>query len=299
MAIRVACVSYLNTVPLIEGLSKAQGVTLSPMIPSRIADAVISGEADVGLASVIDAARHDLAILPGGVIACDGPTLTVRLFSSTPFDRIAAVHADADSHTSVALCRIVLAERHGVRPEVIAYDARERVPVSGGPTAEWPDALLLIGDKVVTESPPVERYPHQLDLGQAWKELTGLPFVYAAWMCRSERAGDPAIEQVAALLDRQRRRNVARLDWIVDRRAGEHRWPTGLARRYLGQLLRYELGEREAEAIAEFLRRAAAIGACDGARAAAAGEGARQAARRSADCGASASLGLVESSGPR
>ncbi|MFN0134459.1 MAG: menaquinone biosynthetic enzyme MqnA/MqnD family protein [Phycisphaerales bacterium] len=269
MPLRVACVRYLNTIPLVEGLEKARGVQLLPMIPSRIADAVLAGEADVGLASVIDAASHDLTILRGGIIGCDGATLTVRLFSGAPFERIADVHADADSHTSVALCRIVLAERYGIVPGIIPFDARERVPVSGGPTAEWPDALLLIGDKVVTESPPADRYPHQLDLGEAWKELTGLPFVYAAWMCRSDRVGDPAIADAVALLDRQRRRNLARIDWIIDRRAPEHRWPIELARRYLGALLRYELGRREAEAIGEFLQRAARLGVVERARAAA------------------------------
>ena len=42
-------------------------------------------------------------------------------------------------------------------------------------------SVLLIGDKVVTDAPPEERYPYQMDLGAAWKELTGLPFVYAVW----------------------------------------------------------------------------------------------------------------------
>ena len=53
-------------------------------------------------------------------------------------------------------------------------------------------ARLLIGDKVVTDAPPTDRYPHQMDLGEAWKDLTGLPFVYAMWMCRGPRTGDQA-----------------------------------------------------------------------------------------------------------
>src|SRR5665213_4630797 len=45
-------------------------------------------------------------------------------------------------------------------------------------------ARLLIGDKVVCDEPA--GLPHQLDLGGAWKDLTGLPFVFAAWMARAE-----------------------------------------------------------------------------------------------------------------
>src|SRR5678816_835051 len=53
---RIACVRYLNTVPLIEGLEKVAGVELIPTVPSRIAGMVRSGEAEVGLCSVVDGA---------------------------------------------------------------------------------------------------------------------------------------------------------------------------------------------------------------------------------------------------
>jgi chorismate dehydratase len=267
--LRIACVRYLNTVPLIEGLDKAAGVTLIPCVPSTIAGLVASGQADVGLASLVDAAASDvpLALLPAGMIGCDGPTLTVRLFSSVPLERVTAVHADTDSHTSVVLCQVLLSRMFGVRPRIIAFDARERVAVSGaraGGTGtldeSWPETLLLIGDKVVTDSPPAVRYPHQLDLGEAWKSLTGLPFVYAMWMCRASEAETERIALAAALLDRQRRHNRTRLDWIVAHRAPEHRWPRDLARRYLTEYLRFEVGPREREGAGLFLKEAAALG---------------------------------------
>jgi chorismate dehydratase len=265
--VRIACVRYLNTVPLIEGLGKVAGVELVPVVPSRIADLVASNEADIGLVSLIDAARSDvpLALLPVGMIGCDGPTLTVRLFSSVPLDRIESIHSDTDSHTSSVLARVLLHRLHGIRPPVIDFDARERVASSpGGPTPTldeaWPATLLLIGDKVVTDSPPAVRYPHQLDLGQAWRELTGLPFVYAMWMCRADRMEEETITLAARLLDRQRRHNRTRLDWIVSRRAPEHHWPHDLASRYLGTCLRYDVGSREREAAERFIAEAAALG---------------------------------------
>lgn len=266
---RIACVRYLNTVPLIEGLEKLPSVELLPTVPSRIAGMVASGEADVGLVSLIDAARSEvpLALLPVGMIGCDGPTLTVRLFSAVPLGQVRRLHVDTDSHTSAALAQILLARLHGVRPEVVGFDARERVPVGGGPIGTdpdldqaWPETVLLIGDKVVTDAPPMERYPHQLDLGEAWKGLTGLPFVYALWMCRADRAGDAAVALAADILDRQRRRNALRLGWIAATAAAEHRWPEDLAGRYLGSLLRFKVGEREREGARRFLDEAAALG---------------------------------------
>ncbi len=264
---RLACVRYLNTAPLIEGLEKVEGLTLTPAVPSVICDMVRRGDADLGLCSVVDAAATDgdLVIVPAGMIGCDGPTLTVRVFSSVPFERVTTLHADTDSHTSVALAQVILAERFGVRARVVGFDARERMPVAGpaaGATVEdsWPETVLLIGDKVVTDRPPESRYPHQLDLGEAWKDLTGLPFVYAVWMCRGSEADSQKVRTAAALLDRQRRRNVQRLDWVVAKRAGDARWPADAAARYLGELLRFEVGAQERAAIGMFLEKAAGLG---------------------------------------
>lgn len=259
-ALRIAYVRYLNTRPLVEGLEKLAGVGLIPAAPSHIADLVADGRADVGLVSLVDAARAGagLALMPVGMIGCDGPTLTVRLHSGVPFERVTKVYADVESHTSVALCRVLLAARFGVRPEFAPFDARERSGAAGG--EEWPETLLVIGDKVVTDPPPEGRYGHTLDLGAAWHEWTGLPFVYAVWMCRAEEADSARIATACALLERQRRRNEKRLGWIVARRAPEHRWPVDLAREYVGDLLRFRVGEREREAVERFLREASALG---------------------------------------
>lgn len=267
--VRIACVQYLNSAPLVEGLDKLDGFTLTPAVPADIAPMVRRGEADIGLASTIDAlGEPELAILPAGMIGCDGPTLTVRLFSSVPLAEVSTVCADADSHTSVALARVLLAERFGVTPRFVPFNAMERFALGGEQVEHdadgWPRCLLLIGDKVVTHSPPAVRYPHQLDLGEAWKALTGLPFVYAAWQCRADAvASDEGRRRMAlasAMLDRQRRHNVTRLDWLVQQWAPRARWPVDLAQRYIGELLRYDMGPREREAVGKFFELCAAHG---------------------------------------
>jgi chorismate dehydratase len=178
--------------------------------------------------------------------------LTVRLYSARPLDRIERVHCDTDSHTSVALMRILLREIYGCDPDVVDYDAREKRADHG--SGEGPPSMLLIGDKVVTDSPPAARYPHQLDLGAAWKELTSLPFVFALWLARAD--ADPGrLRTAGAVLDRQRRRNESRIASIVHLHAPSRGWPGDLAARYLEESLVYAFDEERRRALDSFFDR--------------------------------------------
>ncbi len=250
--VRVGCVSFLNSKPLIDGV-EAAGVAVRYAVPAELLGLLESGDVGIALCPVIDYHRSaaPLVIVPVGAIGSDGPTFTVRLYSRTPIERVTTVHADTDSHTSVALLRVLLDAVYGLRPEVVDYEAGTR-----------PDAMLLIGDKVVTASPRAVEYPHQLDLGEAWKRHTGLPFVFATWMARDgAELGD-----VPAELEAARGRNASRIDEIADRYAAEHGWPLDLTRDYLGRVLRYQIGPREVEAIARFGGMAAALGVIEQSR---------------------------------
>lgn len=260
--VRIGCVKYLNTLPLIEGLSVWRDAQVTSAVPARLIDMLLSREVDVALASVIDAAKNRgrVSILPVGMIGCDGPTMTVRVFSRVPLERARLIGADTDSHTSVALLRVILSRRFGVSPRIVDYDAREHI-ASG--THEQPDALLLIGDKVETDPPDAAAYPHTLDLGEAWKDLTGLPFVYAVWMCRAGEENSVPVRTAASVLDRARRHNATRMDWLVGARASERGWDPADAADYLGNKLRFEVGQPEREAIARFVEECAALGVCE------------------------------------
>ena len=152
------------------------------------------------LLPVIDYQRmQDLCIVPAGGIGCDGETLTVRIFSKTPIERIETLACDVESHTSVVLARIVLAEHFGIRPEFVEL-ARGRIEIA---------ARLLIGDKVICEEPA--GFEHQLDLGAAWKKMTGLPFVFAAWMTRvGTQLGD-----LPAQLEHAKREGLANVEELI------------------------------------------------------------------------------------
>ena len=263
--VRLGAVSFVNTLPLIDGLENLADLELHYAVPSTLLDTLLDDEVDLALCSSIDyqRSRTPLVIVPCGLLGCDGPTLTVRLYCTGPIDRVTEVHCDTDSHTSVALLQILLRELHGIAPELVAFDARPRGPHD--PPRDWPPALLLIGDKVVTDSPPSARYPHQLDLGAAWVELTGLPFVFALWLAR--RDADPAVVAVAAnVLDRQRRYNRERLDLIIERKARPRGWPVALAASYLKGKLAFEFTDARRRGLELFFDKACEHGLVDGRR---------------------------------
>lgn len=250
---RLGVVRFVNTLPLIDGLEACRDLQLHHAVPSRLLDQLTAGAVDVALCSSIDYQRspEPMVILPVGHLGCDGPTLTVRLYAQRPIESLTRVHCDTDSHTSVVLLRIILRERYGIDPEFVPFDAEG----PDGLAVRSPEAMLLIGDKVVTDSPPAVRHPHQIDLGAAWHELTGLPFVFAVWLARA--SADPQrLARIGWLLDRQRRRNRAWIPRIVHDRVLDRGWPQDLASEYLGRRIRYDFGPRAQAGLAEYWRRA-------------------------------------------
>ncbi|HAW95847.1 MAG: hypothetical protein CMJ33_06995 [Phycisphaerae bacterium] len=255
-ATRVGVVNYINTLPLITGLERLEGITLVPEVPSRQIKMILANEVDFGLCSVIDIvhAEQPMSVVPVGMLGCAGPTLTVRLFSSVPFQQVRRVHCDSDSHTSVALLKVLFRERHGCDLEIIPFDASIPPVVTGD------DAVLLIGDKVVSHSLPPTLTAHEMDLGEAWYEMTSLPFVFATWLCRRDLVTEEhrRIVDSARILERTRRRNIDRLHSIAASRYREFGWSdAGLAQRYLDELLRFDLDEQAILGMTTFLELAA------------------------------------------
>jgi chorismate dehydratase len=231
-------VSYLNARPLIEGLEAHPDVAVHLDVPARLADGLHDGRFDVALLPTIDYQGVDgLVVLPVGGIGSRGPSLTVRIFSRVPVERIDVLACDTESHSSVALARIILEKAYGLRPELVRLDQA---------TAHSAAAQLLIGDKVVCDAP--QGMAHQVDLGEQWARLTGLPFVFAAWMMRDTADATLAQERLA----QSRAAGMASTDTIVWRYAVPRGWPADLARQYLTRNLHYEIGPAELAGIRRF-----------------------------------------------
>jgi len=181
----------------------------------------------------------------------------VRLFSRVPLKDVQHVHGDPDSHTSLALLWIVMAKLYG--REVTLDCDTPPAPASDGLTADSAEAVLLIGDKVITAAPSPSDYPYRLDLGEAWYRLTGLPFVFAAWMAPADRE----LGDLPRRLEAVRRQNAAAIGALVERYAPAHGWPIELARQYLGAILHYDIGPKQHEAIERFATLACQYGLND------------------------------------
>lgn len=248
----VAAVAFFNAKPLLAGLDTDPAIDLRLAVPSRLLPTLLQRTADVALLPVIDYQHLDGAsLLPAaGGIACDGPTLTVRLFAKAPLDRVRRLCCDTDSHTSVVLSQIVLKRHAGVVPTVVPLPQA---------TGAMDEARLLIGDKVVLAEPA--GFPHQLDLGAAWKEMTGLPFVFACWTART----GVDLGDLPQRLEAAKRRGLTQIDDLVTRYALPTGWPADIARRYLMEYLKFDLDGRHLEAIRRFHAYAAEDGHLPGA----------------------------------
>ncbi len=223
--LRIGCVSFLNARPLIQGLVQGGAHRLIFDVPSALLALLQSKQVDVALLPAIDYQRLAGArIVPGGCIGCDGPTLTVRLFSRTPIEQMTTLACDPDSHSSVALATIILHHVYGLRPRFVALEDDDE-----------PTPRLLIGDKVVCPGP--SGFDYQVDLGQAWKQWTGLPFVFAVWVAR------PGVEvgNLPAQLEKSLQCGMAQLERIITTEARPRGWDDQLARRYMTQYLQYTL----------------------------------------------------------
>lgn len=230
---RIGSVPYLNAVPLTCGLEGR----CSFLPPSTLAVELRSGRLDAALLSVTEALfAPGYPIVDGVAIASDGPVFSVFLAHQDPLDeRLTEVHLDPASCTSVNLLRVLLAAR-GLSPRfspLAEYD-RERMPRN----------VLLIGDPAIRFA--LGSHPHQFwDLGAAWQEWTGLPFVYAVWAVR-EAAATPAL---ANGLRAAREQGVnAMSHWV------EHRpeFTREFRQAYLGGHIRYGLGDREKAGLERF-----------------------------------------------
>ncbi|TSA43721.1 MAG: hypothetical protein D4R55_00130 [Chitinophagaceae bacterium] len=175
--IRVGAVSYLNTKPLIYGFE--QGVMADEMelvldYPAQVASMLIDDRIDLGLVPVATIpSLTEYHIVSDYGICCDGEVASVCLFSDVPLNQIKSIFLDYQSRSSVALLKLLLRDHWKISPVLVHATEGYEQQISRGA------AGLVIGDRAF------EQYNHSAfsyDLGLAWKEMTGLPFVFAAWI---------------------------------------------------------------------------------------------------------------------
>ncbi len=226
-SLRIGCVKYLNSRPLICGYD-------GPVVfdhPSSLARLLAAGALDAALVPVFEAVRDPrYRIVDGVAVGCDGPVFSVFLAYRGALRDVRSVALDPASMSSANLLRVLLAEFHGVHPEFGA---------SG-------DAQLLIGNQAIEFRQAEEGISDWkfFDLGEEWKRSTGLPFVFAVWALRS------AVKDSHAVADAFRGLKVAGCARIPELIDGEDFGDVEMRRRYLTEWLRFDIGGPGREAIA-------------------------------------------------
>lgn len=248
--VRIGAVNYLNSKPLIDGLAEA--VPEAKLIldyPSRLADDLACGRLDVALIPSIEAfSDPEYEVISDACVASRGPVLSVKLYCRTHPGMVRTLALDEGSRTSAALVRIILEEKYGVSPVV------RGLPMGSDIADSDADAVLLIGDRAMRQRS--ERFTEVWDLGETWFEWTGLPFVFALWVTRS----DTELHGIGEALNRARDRGVARLAAIAAEEAPALGISPETAVRYLTENLHFRLGSAERSGLTLFQQLAARYG---------------------------------------
>lgn len=186
---RVGHIQFLNCLPIYWGLARTGtllDLDLTKDTPEKLSEQLVRGDLDIAPITLVEFLRNadELVALPDIAVGCDGPVMSCVIVSQLPLDRLdgARVALGSTSRTSVRLAQLLLAERYGVRPDYYAC------PPDLSLMMQEADAAVLIGDAALRASlhdaPRLGLEVH--DLGQMWKDWTGLPFVFAVWAARRD-----------------------------------------------------------------------------------------------------------------
>ena len=175
--IRVGAVSYLNTKPLVYGFEQGMMQDEIEMLidyPAAIAQKLLTKQIDIGLVPVaVLPVLPQHYIISNYCIGCNGAVGSVCLFSDVPLQQIETILVDYQSRTSAALLKIILQQHWQINPQLINAEKDFEANIKGS------TAGLVIGDRAFAQLP---KNNFNWDLGLAWKQMTGLPFVFAVWV---------------------------------------------------------------------------------------------------------------------
>ncbi len=193
--IKIASVSYLNSVPFTYGIESSQLIDaeLTLATPAVCVELFANHEVDIALIPSIAIKRLGLEerMVSSHCIGAIGAVRTVVMMSDEPLDQIERIWLDGESQTSVQLLMQLCEKHFDIAPKWLKLSDMNRLqhPEDG-------DAFLLIGDKVFEHEGEFE---YTYDLAEEWVKMSGLPFVFAAW-CAHENVEGEVLEELEEAL---------------------------------------------------------------------------------------------------
>lgn len=268
--LRIGRIPYINCYPVYgaidRGIVTVDG-TLVDGFPTALNARMASGELDISVVSAVEYARQSerYLLLPELAISCDGPVQSVMLFSRRPVESLdgARVLVSRSSMTSVALLELLFTDVWKAKPEFVPGDA-ELVDIERF-ASEPHEARLVIGDAALQLHDAAEQdgpwptlYPYRYDLGDAWKQWTGLPFVFAVWVAQRATPVHESLAAHAALIT-SRDWGLAHLDILAEQAAATSAVGRTRCLDYLSGL-DYRLSYPHLAGLTEFFRRLVVAG---------------------------------------
>lgn len=189
MIVKITAVSYLNTIPFIYGLQQSDLIDiidLSLDYPAVCAEKLINDEVDLALAPIVAIPSLKKSfVISDYCIGANGVVETVCLYSDVTIHNVQSISLDYQSRTSVALLKILLKEYWRLDPEL------KNLPVGSEARISGKDAALVIGDRAFGLN---QKHKYVYDLSDIWRKMTGLPFVFAAWIANKKLPEDFILE---------------------------------------------------------------------------------------------------------
>ncbi|SHG61877.1 futalosine synthase [Thermosyntropha lipolytica DSM 11003] len=186
---RVGHIQFINCFPLFYGLIEKKFLLEIELIkgnPTDLNRMLKEGELDLAPISSIAYAQNyeEYVLMPDISISCDGEVKSVYLFSKVPIEELDGkkIALSNISATSVNLLYILMHFFYKIEPHYFIS-----APELGAMLLEG-EAALLIGDDALRAKYKQEKRLFVYDLGQLWKDKTGLPMVFAVWAIREEFA---------------------------------------------------------------------------------------------------------------
>lgn len=238
--IKVGTVNYLNAKPLLAAIQAdpvMEQIDLYDEYPAKVALMLADGAIDVGLVPVATLSFIPNTHIIGNYgIAADGNVASVCIYSHQPIEMVDTIYLDYQSKTSVRLAQILL--KHYFKQSVQLVPAPEdyigliKDNVAG----------VIIGDRALEQLP---NFPYIYDLATEWKNFTGLPFVFAAWI-----ANKPLPESFIKDFDQANSRYESYIDHMVAKTPFPH-YDLSI---YYRENIHYYLDENKKKGLALFLQ---------------------------------------------
>lgn len=221
---RIGCVPYDHAKPFAGGWNAGDVIWDHP---KELVSRLNAGEVDLALVPVWEILTGpSYRVVDGLAVGSRGAVRSVLVFHDKLLSECDGISLTPHSMSSIQLWRVVSQGALGFRLE----------------EKESGEARLRIGDEALQEW--TERNGKGVtDLGKAWWDWTGLPFVFAVWALRIGFKPKPGE------IEKFREECLAGIANRAELAKGK------LEKEYLTKCIRYELGREEKEGMAEFAKR--------------------------------------------